>query len=188
MPLTADRSGVSLLHPQRATRAWNHDNHQHAVPAGEACGHYLPQGSRLREQTNTGHHALLEGVCVDFLFFIYTFLQVHFIELSSAHDGSFQHLSHTHVIAVSSAAGQKVISLSTLFFCFFCVCPCSQTGGGDGLFREPHSHQRGENGILHLHEQEGEADRQGNLLQMTRVSILKWKCCVKSVLEMLKCQ
>lgn len=71
----ADRSSVSLLHPRQPTRAWNHDNHQHALPGGEACGHYLPQGSRLREQTNTCHHVLLESVYVDFFsfFLIYIF-------------------------------------------------------------------------------------------------------------------
>lgn len=41
----------------------------------------------------------------------------------------------------------------------------SQAHRGDGHLREPRAHQGGSHRFLHLHEQEGEADRQGRLLQ-----------------------
>ncbi len=67
----------------------------------------------------------------------------------------WSHLSHTlyhhnlHVCTMSSH----------YLWCFV----HSQTGGGDGFFWKSYSHKRGEDRILHMYEQEGEADRQGNL-------------------------
>lgn len=83
----ADRSSVPPLHPQQSTSAWNHDNYHHAVQCDDACVHYLEEGAGYRKQTNTCRHALLVFACFVFLI---QFLQVQFVELSSAHDGSFQ--------------------------------------------------------------------------------------------------
>lgn len=53
----------------------------------------------------------------------------------------------------------SVISLFVICF----LCRCSETGSGDGFFWKSRPYQRGEDRILHMHEQEGEVDRQGNL-------------------------